>query len=97
MSYCPRHDPLLRAGQAVCGRCGSIAYPVDAAWLTATLVVADFPDLPCGHGSGRAWVVDTAALAPPHRWCHRPTRAGEPCRRRTGVDGGHCRAHRQEK
>lgn len=90
--YCTDHDPLVRAGIITCRNCGRIAYPTDAAWLDANVIMASFPSA-CDHTRERVWFVDMAKLAQQRMWCHAHTRTtGEPCRNRAGADG-RCRVH----
>lgn len=93
MWCCADHDPAL-AVMFTCRRCGRVAYPTDACWITDTLVLVDHP-AGCEHGRGGVDLVDVTTLAPVTAWCGAyAVSTGEPCRRRAGPDGGPCRLHR---
>ena len=62
MTYCPEHDPILRAGFARCTRCSRIVFPVDADWLPGGLILASYPAV-CSHAArGAVMIVDPATL-----------------------------------
>jgi hypothetical protein len=103
-SYCPDHDPLLRAGFVTCDSCGRVAFPTDAAWLDADgpLVIAAFPRLCQHYPRSEVRVIDVeklpvvdfdAARYDPGRRCAGRTRAGARCRAHARPGSDFCAQH----
>ena len=86
-------DAILAAGCRWCPACRAEAYPDDAAWLDADLILASFPPL-CRHASqARVQLVTPSALVPAPDLCAGTTTAGTRCRSRPGVGGRYCQRH----
>jgi hypothetical protein len=93
MSYCPDHDPILRAGFGRCGACGHTAYPDDAEWLEDGTILASYPAA-CEHARPGTWIIDPDALAADPGWCAaQTTTTGSPCRKRPRPGSAFCWWH----
>lgn len=103
MSYCPHHDPLLRAGVLHCLDCHRVTYPTDACWVDEGKLLAVYPRA-CAHEPGGALVVDVTRMGTTPvdfdpelyatgRKCLGVNSAGRPCRA-YAVPGSHyCYQH----
>ncbi len=61
--YCAAHDPILEAGSLTCS-CGAVSYPVQAAWISGGLILAEFEDehrYGCPNRHARVVLIDTRA------------------------------------
>lgn len=97
------HDPIVQAGAARCLECDRVAFPIDAARLDTTLIIATYP-APCGHVRARTLVIalDDLPAAPPDpelsthvsgRRCSSRNRKGRPCRSYAEPGSDFCHAH----
>ena len=108
MTYCPEHDPILRAGSARCTRCNRIVFPVDADCLPGGLILP-LPAV-CSHARGAVMIVDPATLPErdpgfdleryfalelylPGRRCVGSTRYGRRCRSPARPGSEYCPKH----
>jgi hypothetical protein len=63
MSYCPDHDPILAVPPFGCPGCGVTAYPAEAEWITAGLVLVTYEDQQ--HRRACGWPQQWTALVTP--------------------------------
>ena len=86
-------DAILAAGFRWCPACRAEAYPGDAAWLAADLILASYPPL-CRHDAQAiVQLVTPSALVPAPDLCAGTTTAGTRCRRRPPGGAAYCYLH----
>jgi hypothetical protein len=101
--YCADHDPIMAAGWVECP-CGSRSWPVEAEWVTGTLVLAAFDpehEPGCPHrGFPRVVLLDRSqddlSIPPvdrPRRCRGIAATTGQRCRARARPGSGYCSSH----
>lgn len=97
-------DPIVLAGVLRCRKCGRIAFPTDAARLSAALIIATY-SAPCGHARSSMLVIDleddppavaadpALSLYVPGRRCAGRNRFGRPCGNYADPGSRYCHAH----
>lgn len=96
-------DPILAAGYITCHGCGAESYPIDAEWLSETLILATFTvecarDCPRRRDSGAVLLdLDGDQLVPMvmrPRVCRAiASTTGRPCRGYAQAGSGYCHTH----
>lgn len=88
----------MEVGWLRCRRCGAVAWPTDAAHVTARWLLARYVLTGCRCTDGdvaQVWLIDVEARGEPvGPWCGAFTSDGEPCRGRRRHGEATCWAHR---
>ncbi len=58
----PVCDPIRHAGELVCRRCGAVAWPVEATWLTVDRILCVY-EPECAHAKRHVRIVTAEAHA----------------------------------
>lgn len=103
--YRAEYDPILHATNVVCSGCQSVAYPVDAEWITDRLILASYEDVcrpgcPGRRQGGDTILVDLDAesaaipkLPGPRRCKGTTVRTGQPCKSYAVKGSAYCVQH----
>ena len=85
-------DPILAAGFRFCTPCHAEAWPVDAAWLGADLILVSYPAV-CRHIAAQAMVITVSAMVVTQPRCAGITAAGTRCRSKPTGGAEFCWQH----
>jgi hypothetical protein len=61
MRPCLHHDPITVVGARQCGTCAAVGYPLDAIWVSDSLILVTY-DASCQHVKSGTVVIDPASI-----------------------------------
>jgi hypothetical protein len=99
------HDPITVVGARQCGTCAAVGYPLDAAWISGSLILVTY-EASCRHVKSETAVVNPASIVSTElelakyvrgRRCSGLNSRRRPCRAYARPGSDFCWSHRDQQ